>query len=192
MTIALGAVLLVGLVSWYLIESGRRKRTLAAEALERAQATMETGNYPEASNQLQRVTQLYAGTDAAFQAVLALNQVRMLSGQSQLAADELTRFIATRPPSAHLASARMHLGLALENLGKFREAGAAHEASAAAAEPAFRKTDALLSAARAYRLAGDSQKAVEILTTLIKTLPPEAPGLSEAKVRLAEITGGRL
>lgn len=188
---ALGAVLLVGLVAWYMVESGRRKEIQANEAMDRARAAIDAGSYPEASTELQRITQVYGGTDAAFDAVLSLNQVRMLSGQSQLAVDELKAFIDRGPPVKYRALAQSHLGMALENLGQFKEAAEAYHAAADPSQPEYIQGDALLSAARCERLAGDSAKAAETLEGIVKSLPAASAASVEAKVRLAELTGGR-
>lgn len=189
--IAVLAIVLVALVAWYISESGRRKQSQAIDALDQARAVMEAGNYPEAATQLQRVVQVYAGTDAALEATLALNQVRMLSGQDQLALDELRKFIGSNPPARFLAAANSHLGMALENTGSFGEAAAAYQAAAAAATEPYLQADALLAAARCQRLAGDAQAASATLQDIIRRFPPTSPGVVEAKVRLAEISEGR-
>jgi len=188
---ALGAVILVGLVAWYMVESGRRKQIQANEAMDRARAAIDAGSYPEASTELQRITQVYGGTDAAFDAELSLNQVRMLSGQSQLAVDELKAFIAKGPPAKYRSLAQTHLGMALENLGQFKEAAEAYHAAADPSQPEYVQGDALLSAARCERLAGESTKAAETLEGIIKRLTGATAATVEAKVRLAELTGGR-
>lgn len=192
LTYALGLVLVLGLVAWYVIESGRRKAAQAAAALDQARASMDAGNLPEASTEFQRIVTVFSGTDAAYEAVLGLNQARMLSGQSQLAVDELTKFLASSPPAAIRSKAQGLLAMALENTGKFKEAAQAYEAAASAADQAYLKVDALLGAARAYRSAGDDKKAVEVLEGIVKGYPAELSGVVEAKVRLAEMTGGRL
>ncbi len=190
-SIAVLGIVLVALVAWYITESGRRKRAQANEALDQARAVMEAGNYPEASSQLQRVVQVFAGTEAAYEATISLNQVRMLSGQDQLAVDELRRFIASRPPAAHLAAANLHLGMALENLSQFQEAAAAYRAAAEAAPAPYIQADALLAAARSQRLAGDVDGAVATLQGIVSRYPATSAGVIEAKVRLAELTQGR-
>jgi len=185
------AILLIALVAWYVTESNRRKRDQAFSSLDQARAAMEAGSYPEASTELQRITQVFAGTDAAYEAVLTLNQVRMLSGQSQLAVDELRSFISSGPPATYVAQAQGHLGMALENVGNYAEAATAYLAAADPGEPAYRQTDALLAAARCQRLAGDPKAAAETLQSLlVKFGEDETPGVIEARVRLAELTGG--
>ena len=180
--------MLLGLIGWYVVESGRRKQTQALDALDRARSAMEASNYPEASSQLQRVAETYAGTDAAFEAVLALNQVRLLSGQAQLAADELKKFAATNPPARFAAAAHAHLAMALENLGKGTEATAEYLKAAELAPEAFRKVDALLQAARTYRVQGNTAEATKVLQDIITKYPKEAAGVAEAQVRLAELS----
>lgn len=190
--IIVGVILLALVVLWYLGESGRRKEQQAAEALDQARATMETGNFPEASTQFQRVIEVYSGTDAAYEAVLNLNQVRMLSGQSQLAIEDLQRFIASKPPGRFEAAAQSHIGMALENTGKPAEAAAAYLAAARVAEEPYVQADALLSAARAYRASGSQDAARQTLEDLIRRYPAESPAVVEAKIRLAELTGGKI
>jgi TolA-binding protein len=186
------AVFLVGLGAWYVVESGRRKQVQASDALDRARASMDGGNYPEASTQLQKVAQTYAGTDAALEATLALNQVRLMSGQAQLAVDELRKFAATNPGGAFGAAAHLHLAIALENTGKTTEATAEYLRAAELAPDGFRKVDALLAAARTYRLTGKEQEAIALLQDVVKKYPKEGAGVAEAKVRLAELTKGRI
>ena len=188
---AVGAVFLIGLVTWYVVESGRRKQAQAMEALDQARVAMEAGNYPEASTAFQKVSVTYSGTDAAYEAVLALNQVRLLSGQAQLAVDELRKFVATNPPGAFGSSAHSHLAMALENTGKPADAAAEYLKAAELAPEAFRKVDALLNAARTYRTTGKDKEAVGVLEGVIKTYPKEQAGVAEAQVRLAEITKGQ-
>ena len=185
------AVAAAALLGWFLVESGRRKQIFLAEALDRARAAFETGDLPKASSEFQRLAQSYAGTDAAMEATLALNQVRMMSGQSKLAIDELNKFIATDPPAVFLSAAQGHLGAALENTGKFAEAGAAYSKTAESATESYRKVDALLNASRAYHLAGKDKEASDVLQNVIKNYK-DVPGVAEAEVRLAELTKGRL
>ena len=108
-------VLLLGVVVWLVLASGRRKEEFAARSLNQARATAEAGNLPLASSELQRLIETYRGTDAATEAVITLNQVRMVNGQSELAAVGLRDFLAKKPPQKYLAPAYGLLGTALEN-----------------------------------------------------------------------------
>ena len=86
LSIAGGAVVLIGLVAWGVTVSGKRKAEFSARALDEARAVAESGNLPLASSSLQKVIQSYGGTPAAEEAVITLNQVRLVNGQNELAA----------------------------------------------------------------------------------------------------------
>src|SRR5215218_207261 len=83
---AIALVATAAIVGWFLLASGKRKEQFAARNLNQARAAAEAGNLPLASSELQRLITTYKGTDAALEAVITLNQVRMVNGQSELAA----------------------------------------------------------------------------------------------------------
>ncbi len=184
------AVAVVALGVWFVVSSGKRKEEFAARVFSQALATADKGNLPQASADLQRVIQTYAGTEAANEAVLALNQIRMASGQSQLAATNLNEFVARKPAPRYAAPAYGLLGVAQENGGKFAEAAAAYEQAAANAEVAFVKASYLIDAGRAYRLAGKPQDAIRAYRTVVEKYPG-APSANEAQVRLGELTASQ-
>jgi len=183
------AVALIVLVGWFMIESGRRREAAASGILEGAWSLQDQGDLPQASAEFQRVVDGFSGTDAANQAVLALNQVRIESGQSQIAADALTAFIASGPSAVHASPAHRLLGVAQENLGQAAEAAASYEQAAALATLGPLKAEALLSAARAHRNAGKPEDAIRVLR-LILAEHGESGVAPEARVRLAELTMG--
>ncbi|HUF34788.1 MAG TPA: hypothetical protein VMN37_02505, partial [Gemmatimonadales bacterium] len=87
------ALVVLGLVAWFVTTSTRRKEEFAARSLNQARAAAEAGNLPLASSELQRLIETYRGTDAATEAVITLNQVRMVNGQSELAVVGLRDFL---------------------------------------------------------------------------------------------------
>ena len=99
-------LLLLGVVAWLVVSSGRRKEEFAARSLNQARATAEAGNLPLASSELQRLIDTYQGTDAATEATITLNQVRMVNGQSELAAVGLREFLAKAGPEVPGAGLR--------------------------------------------------------------------------------------
>ena len=185
------AVAAVGVIIWFLISSSRRKEEYAARNLNQARAAAEAGNLPLASSELQKLIQTYKGTDAATEAVITLNQVRMVNGQNELAAVGLKDFLATRPAPEYAAPASGLLGAALENARKYDEAGDAFVAASKASELSYLKARYLLDAGRAYREAGKTQEAMaayrEIIGKFAKT-----SSFTEAQVRLAELTDGKM
>jgi TolA-binding protein len=189
LAIGLGAVALVVLVTWFMATSARRKENFARVQLEQAWAAADAGNLPLASSEFQKVATTYSGTDAAYEAALSLNQGRLSSGQSQLAADDLKKFLGANPPARYAAQANMLMGAALENLGKSLDAAQAYEQAAAATDQDFQKGEALLASARAYRAAGKQDKAVAALRTILEKYK-ETASFPVAEIRLAEITKG--
>lgn len=185
------AVILIAVLAWFMVTSDRRKEEFAQRGLNQARTAAEAGNLPLASSELQKVIDTYRGTDAATEAVLTLNQVRMVNGQSELAAVGLRDFLAAGPDEKYLAPANGLLGAALENGKRFADAGAAYEAASRTATLDYLRARYLIDAGRAYRAAGQDQKAVAAFRTVIEK-HPESSSFTEAQVRLAELTDGKM
>jgi TolA-binding protein len=185
------AVALVVLIAWFMIESGRRKEIAAMAILETAWSLQDQGESAQAATEFQRLIDNFSGTDAALQAALALNQVRLEIGQAQLAVDGLREFLGRNPPSEAAASAHRLLGAALEDTGQPAEAAAAYEQAAALAGADHLTAAALLAAARAWRAAGNTEAATAALRRIVDEFK-ETAAVSEATVRLAELTKGAM
>lgn len=190
--VALAVALLgAGLIGWFLLSSGRRKEEFAARSLNQARAAAEAGNLPLASSELQKLIQAYKGTEAASEAVITLNQVRMVNGQSELAAVGLREFVATKPAPEFAAPANGLLGAALENARKYADAGDAFLAASRAADLDYLRARYLVDAARAYREGGKTQQAVAAYREVIQKYSTTS-SVTEAQVRLAEVTDGKM
>jgi outer membrane protein assembly factor BamD (BamD/ComL family) len=185
------AVALVALASWFVISSNKRKEEFAAKSLNQARAAAEAGNLPLASSELQKLIQTYKGTDAASEAFITLNQVRLVNGQSELAVVGLRDYIATKPDAKYVAPAYGLLGAALENAKKFAEAAEAFSNASKSADVDYLKARYLIDAGRAYREAGKGTEAIAAYRTVIQKYP-KSPSFTEAEVRLAELTGGKM
>lgn len=185
------ALAVAGLIAWFLVSSSRRKEEFAARSLNQARSAAEAGNLPLASSELQKLIQTYKGTDAAHEAVISLNQVRMVNGQSELAAVGLRDFLATKPAPEYAAPANGLLGAAYENAGKFADAGDAFTSASKAADLDYLKARYLIDAGRAYREGGKTPQAIAAYREIIQKYP-KTSGFVEAQVRLAELTGGKM
>jgi outer membrane protein assembly factor BamD (BamD/ComL family) len=185
------AVLAAGLITWFVVTSNRRKEEFAARSLNQARAAAEAGNLPLASSELQKLMQTYKGTDAASEAVITLNQVRMVNGQSELAAVGLRDFLASKPAPKFAAPAYGLLGAAFENAQKWSDAGDAYTNAAKAAELDYLKARYLVDAGRAYREGGKTQEAMAAYREVLQKYP-KSSSFTEAQVRLAELTGGKM
>ena len=183
-------LLVVGAGAWFWKTSAARKEAFASQAVQQARVAAEQGNLPLAASELQKITQTYGGTRSAVEAMLVLNQVRMVNGQTELAVVGLREFIAKNPPMEYRVPAYGLLGVALENTKKPAEAAAAYLAAAAAAEVDFLKAQYLIDAGRAWAQAGKPVEAEKAYREIIANYPKTA-ALTEAKVRLAELTKGQ-
>ena len=178
-------------IAWFITTSARRKEEFAARSLNQARSAAEAGNLPLASSELQRLITSYKGTDAASEAVITLNQVRMVNGQSELAAVGLREYLASKPAKQYLAPANGLLGAALENAKRWAEAGQAYTQAANASDVPYLKASYLVDAGRAYRAAGRSADAERAYRTILQKYP-DSPSFTEAQVRLAELTDGKM
>jgi TolA-binding protein len=188
-----GLVLLVLILAagWFVMASSQRKEQFAARSLNQARAAAEAGNLPLASSELQRLITTYKGTEAAHEAVITLNQIRMVNGQSELAAVGLQEFLATKPPEKYLSPAYGLLGASLENAKRWGEAANAYIQAANAAGVPYLTAAYLVDAGRAYRLAGRRDDAAKTYRSILEKYP-DAPSFTEAQVRLAELTAGKM
>jgi outer membrane protein assembly factor BamD (BamD/ComL family) len=185
------AVLVAGLGTWLVIVTNQRRELRAAEQLDQARNVAESGNLPLAASELQKIIETFKGTNAATEAVVTLNQVRMVNGQTELAVVSLQDYLKTNPKKAFKVPAQGLLGEALENAGRPADAAAAYMGAANDADVDYLKAQYLLSAARAYRDAGNTAEAVKALQTIVDKYEKTSV-ITEAKVRLSELTEGKM
>ncbi|HEX6644945.1 MAG TPA: tetratricopeptide repeat protein [Gemmatimonadales bacterium] len=190
LTIAAIAVALIALAAWAFVTSGRRKEEFATRALLEARLTAERGNLPLAATQFQGVIDTYRGSDAAQEAMIGINQLRLINGQSDLAAVSLREFIASNPEPRFAAPAHGLLGAALENAGLPAEAAAAYQNAANIAAIDYLKAEYLVQAGRALVAAGNQADAEAAYGRVVSEFG-ETASATEAQVRLSELTAGR-
>ncbi|MGH7607100.1 MAG: tetratricopeptide repeat protein [Gemmatimonadales bacterium] len=183
--LVIGAVLLV-----WTISSSRRSEQIAGRQLQGARFAFESENWPLAASELARITENYASTNAAQEARLLLAQVRLRQGQAQEAVHVLGDF-APGADAAYAAKAYGLLGAAYENLGRPREAAEAYQAGAEESRMTFLEAQLISDAARAWTAAQDTARAVAAYRRILEDFP-DAAVVTEAKVRLAELTKGAL
>ena len=190
--IILGVALAVSaLVVWMFVTSSRRKEAFANRELIRARAAAEQGNLPLAASELQKLIDTYQGTDAAVEAAISLNQVRLINGQTDLAVVSLRDFLAKNPAPKFIAPAQGMLAAGLEMAKQPADAAEAYRKAAEAADVDYLKAEYLVDAGRAYRNAGKVADAISAYKTVVTTYA-ETPSATEAKVRLAELTKGMM
>ena len=185
--IAVVIVVGVGLFLWTQ-STKRRTEELASRELQGARFAFESQNLPLAASELARIIENYSGTNAAQEGRLLLGNVRLLQGQPQQAIDAL-RDYAPGAGKAYRAQAFGLLGAAYENLGRFQDAAGAYETGSNDARLDFMKAQMLSDAARAWVAASDTAKGIAAYQRIVKEFPKEG-AVTEAKVRLAELTKG--
>jgi TolA-binding protein len=185
------AVVVAALVVWLVVSSGRRKEEFAARSLNQARAAAEAGNLPLASSELQKLIDQYEGTDAATEAVITLNQIRMVNGQSELAVVGLRDFLAGNPKPQYRAPAYGLLGAALENAGRYPDAAEAYTNASKSADLEYLKARYLIDAGRSYAAGGKKAEAQGAYREVVQKYP-KSTSFTEAQVRLAELTDGKM
>lgn len=183
--VVIGVVLLV-----WTLSSNRRSEGIASRQLQGARYAFESQNLPLAASELGRVVENYAGTNAAQEGRLLLAQVRLQQGQPQQAVEVLRDF-APRAGRAYGAQAYNLLGASYEHLGRPKDAAEAYQAGAEAARMDFLKAQLLSDAGRTWVAAGDTARAIAAYRRIVDQLPKESV-VTEAKVRLGELTKGTL
>lgn len=179
------------LVMWFLVTAGARREDFANRSLTQARGIAESGNFPLASTELQKVIDTYPGTVAATEAEVSLNQLRLINGQYELAIVRLREFLKADLEPKYKAAGNALLGAALENARRQEEAAAAYKAASDAATLDYLKANYLLQAARAYAASGKNADAIAALKTVVDKYH-DTPALTEAQVRLAELTKGEM
>jgi len=115
----------------------------------------------------------------------------MVNGQSELAAVGLRDFLAKKPPRKYLAPAYGLLGTALENSKRPAEAAEAFVNASKSADLDYLKARYLIDAGRAYRSAGKTAEAEAVYREVMQK-HPKSSSFTEAQVRLAELTDGKM
>ncbi len=188
LALAGGSVFLVAAAVWLWATTSRRKEAFAGERLTQARSAAEAGNLPLAASDLSQLIERFGGTRAADDAVILLNQIRLIQGQRDVAVSALQQFVRMGRPDDVTASAYGLLGGGLEDQGKPLEAGEAYRQAAARARLDYQQAQFLLDAGRALAAGGDTGGAKQALTDLL-TRFPETEQTAEARVRLAELGG---
>src|SRR3989454_8669807 len=185
----LGAIVVVGAVLFvWTMSTRRRTEEIASRDLQGARFAFENQNLPLAASELAKVVENYDGTNAAEEGRLLLANVRLLQGQPQQAVTVLQDW-ASGAGHAYRSQAYGLLGAAYENLGRFRDAAEAYEKASSAARLDFQRAQLLSDAGRAWTSAADTARAIAAYRRIVKDFPKES-AVTEAKVRLGELTKG--
>lgn len=183
-----GLVAIAAVGTWLYMASQNRKEEFASQALMQARGEAESGNLPLAATDLTRLIERFGGTRSADQAVILLNQTRLVQGQRDIAINALRQFVGNRHPDYVKASAYALIGSALEDAGKSREAAEAYHQASQNAQLDFLKAQYLIDAGRAFTAARDTAAARTAYGEVLSRYG-RLDQSAEARVRMAEIGG---
>ncbi|MFI5213784.1 MAG: tol-pal system YbgF family protein, partial [Gemmatimonadales bacterium] len=186
--IAAGLVAAAAVGIWLYIASESRKEEFASQALMQARGEAESGNLPLAGTDLTRLIERFDGTKSADQAVILLNQTRLVQGQRDVAINALRQFVSGRHADYVKASAYALMGGALEDAGRSREAAEAFHQASQNARLDFLKAQYLIDAGRAFTAAKDTTAARTAYGEVLSKYG-RLDQAAEARVRMAEIGG---
>ncbi len=125
--------------------------------------------YPEGVKKLIGVTEEFAGTRAGFEAAIALGNLFMQHGESAEAAQWFQKAAGAAPSRFENALALYSRGVALENVGKNKEAlGAFSDALNLGQEPI--KGELLMAKARTHEALGEKEQAAATYKRVIEEL----------------------
>jgi len=182
------AVAVIGVAVWLYVTSEERKQAFAAQALSQARAEAAAGNLPLAANDLSRLVDRYGGTRSADDAAVLLDDVRLLMGRTEVAVQDLRKFVAQNHPKDILASGWSLLGGGLESERKFKDAAAAYRKVAEVAPHDFFRAQGLLDAGRVLTIAGNTAGARAAYGELLEKYG-QLSQAAEARVRMGEVGG---
>ena len=175
---------------WFYIAAKARREAFAERELQQARYSASAGNTPLATSDLARVASTYRNTKGGQEAAITLAQLRLLQGQAAIAIPDLRQFLASGPDQEYVGSAHALLAAAFEQTGQLLDAAKEYEAAANTYPYAFLKAQNLVEAGRTYTAAGDSAAARAAYERVLKDYQDQ-PGALEARIRLAELSGGK-
>jgi hypothetical protein len=165
----------------------RSRSEKASEADLRASALVSTftaGQYEASLELSSQIQSTYGGTRAAVVANYVKGKAELELHRDVEAEASLRAYLAQSDKAPFYEdAARRALAASLEGQARYAEAGAAYE-EAARGLPETLADEAMLDAARCYRLAGDADRARSLLTTLVEK---DAGASRRARIELAAL-----
>jgi tetratricopeptide (TPR) repeat protein len=184
-----GAVILVvaAVVFWFYGRSRAITAGNAEKALMTAKQSMAAGNLPLAQTDLQNVYARYGSTSAGVEAAMILAQLDYDSGKYQDGVTLLQKASSSSAAQPVTSTLRSLEGDGYGQMGKLEDAAKQYDAAAAATSYQDDRAYQRAKAARAYQTAGDTAKARQIWSDMLKD-PTASSMAPEARVRLGELT----
>lgn len=183
------ALVIAGLLL-FRANQGSADRT-ASTQLSLATRDLEANQLDAAAAKLTDIISRYGGTPSGNRARFFLGELELRRGNAAAADAQLQAFLGKVGSGDWFwAAAQRARGVALENQSKFAEAAAAYEAVLRGNVSDDDKARALLDAARAKRLAGDTAGCLALAERVIAEFPASR-SIGAARTLKAELAAGR-
>ena len=186
--IGLGAVVVVGLLAFFMSQARTRAEQKASGDLLRASLAVSQGDYATAAPMLREIIDNAQGTDAARTAMLYLGDSFLAQKRASEAVEWYQKYLGRaggdreRQWIGHLA-----LATAYEDQGKFAEAAAAYGEAHRRAGSDNERGRAKLAQARCFLRSGQNEKALEAYREIL-TLPQAGQPITDAaRGRIGEL-----
>jgi predicted negative regulator of RcsB-dependent stress response len=179
-------VVVAAAIFWFYGRSRQIQESNAQRDLLNAKQSLTSGNMQLAQTDLQNVFSRYGSTEAGVEAAMLLATISYDANKPQDGIAKLEKASGSRAAATVQPTIKNLEGDGYAQMGKLTDAAKQYEAAAAATTFATEKGFYQSKAARAYQAAGDTVKARQLWTALAND--PNASMISEAKVRLGELT----
>jgi len=179
-------VVVAAAIFWFYGRSRQIQESNAQRDLLNAKQSLTSGNMQLAQTDLQNVFSRYGSTEAGVEAAMLLATISYDANKPQDGIATLEKASGSRAAAMVQPTIKNLEGDGYAQMGKLTDAAKQYEAAAAATTFATEKGFYQSKAARAYQAAGDTVKARQLWTALAND--PNASMVSEAKVRLGELT----
>lgn len=190
--IAIGtaAVLAVLAGVFFFQSSSSGNERAAALALLQARTDFEQNQMDPAATKLSQLISSYGGTTAGTRARLLLGDIELARSNPAAAETHFKGFLAKHNSSDYIwSNGQRGLAVSLENQSKFKEAAEAYAALLKAPLGDEEKAHALLDAARAHKLGGDTTAAQAAWDRIAKEFSTTRAAI-QARIHLAEMGAG--
>jgi pentatricopeptide repeat protein len=188
--LALGAVVLVLLLVFFVSRTRAQAEDRAASDLFRAELSVEQNDFATAIQMLREIVDAAPGTRAAQQAMMYLGDAYLGQGKPTEAVNWYRRALAKAGRAKDAKAASLYgLAAALEDRGDFVQAAASNEELAKLATSDNERGRTMLAQARCLAKAGQSEKAISVYKEIQRLPVVDLQILNSAGVGLGELSG---
>lgn len=187
-TYGLVALIAVGALGFFVVNSKRSAEKKAAVEFARGKAAFDNGDFAAAIDVFTALTADFSGTKSAGWGNIYLGKANLKMNNFE-AAEKYFRTYLDDYDADPLLSLAAATGIAAsyDQRGDYAKAAQFYENAAKTYKASFKAPELLISAARCYRLSGQKDDARRVLQMVIADYP-ESQSVSDAKMYLSEIS----